>query len=188
MVMQEAHSLAGRLLLAMPGMGDPRFARAVIAMCSHDAGGALGIAIGQLHPTLTFHALLDNVGIDPGAAPDCAVHLGGPVSTERGFVLHSPEWRDRETARVGEVFALSTSLDVLRAIAAGEGPRQWLFALGYAGWGAGQLDGEMRVHGWSAGEASEALVFATPAEQRWTAAWRAQGIDPALLASTTGRA
>jgi putative transcriptional regulator len=90
--------------------------------------------------------------------------------------------------QVSEAFSLSASLDVLRAIAAGHGPRQWLFALGYAGWSAGQLEDELRGHGWSAGDASAAILFATPAEQRWTAAWKAQGIDPALLASTTGRA
>jgi putative transcriptional regulator len=186
--MIDARSLAGQLLLALPGMGDPRFAHAVIAMCAHDEGGALGIGIGHVHPGLTFHALLDNLGIEPGAAPNVPVHLGGPVGLERGFVLHSPEWSDAETARVGDAFALSASVEVLRAIAAGEGPERWLMALGYAGWGAGQLEDELCGHGWSTGPASDALLFATPAEQRWTAAWRAQGIDPALLANTTGRA
>lgn len=186
--MTEARFLAGQLLLAMPGMGDPRFAKAVIAMCAHDEGGALGIGIGHLHPELTLHALMSNVGIEPGVAPDCPVHLGGPVGLERGFVLHSPEWGDGETARVTDAFCLSASLDVLRAIAAGEGPDRWLMALGYAGWGPGQLEDELRGPGWATGEASDALLFATPAELRWTAAWRAQGIDPTLLASTAGRA
>lgn len=186
--MSEADSLAGRLLLAMPGMGDPRFAHAVIAMCAHDEGGALGVGIGEIHPEVTLHALLDNVGIEPGVAPDCPVHLGGPVGTNRGFVLHTPDWSDDETVAVSDRFALSASLEVLRAIAAGNGPQRWLLALGYAGWAPGQLEAELRVHGWSAGEASGEILFATPAEQRWTAAWRAQGIDPALLASTTGRA
>jgi putative transcriptional regulator len=187
-MLSEEHCLAGRLLLAMPGMGDPRFSRAVIVMCAHDEGGALGIGIGQIDQQLRFHALLRNVGIDPGQAPDCAIHSGGPVSTERGFVLHSTDWSDAETAHVGDGLALSASLDVLRAIAAGEGPTRWLFALGYAGWGAGQLEDELRGHGWSAGDPTQDLLFATPAEWRWTAAWKAQGIDPALLASTTGRA
>jgi putative transcriptional regulator len=181
-------SLAGRLLLAMPGMGDPRFARAVIVMCAHDEGGALGIGIGHIAPNLRFHALLRNVGIEPGVAPDSPVHAGGPVSTERGFVLHSADWSDDETAKLSEDLALSASLEVLRAIAAGEGPQRWLFALGYAGWGAGQLEAELHGHGWSPGELSDELLFQTPPEWRWTAAWQAQGIDPALLANTSGRA
>ena len=186
--MTEAAYLTGQLLLAMPGMGDPRFEHAVIAMCMHDENGALGIDLGRVHPDLSFHALLANLRIDPGAAPDCPVHLGGPVEPNRGFVLHSPEWRDAETVTAADRFALSASLEVLHAIAAGEGPRCWLFALGYAGWGEGQLDGELTRHGWSAGEASNAILFGTPAASRWTAAWKAQGIDPALLASTTGHA
>ncbi len=186
--MTQSAYLAGQLLLAMPGMGDPRFEHAVIAMCSHDANGALGIDLGRVHPELTFHALLENLEIEPGAAPDCPVHIGGPVEPHRGFVLHSPEWEDPGTLAVSGCFALTPSLVVLRAIAAGEGPQRWLFALGYAGWGEAQLDEELTRHGWSATEASEALLFETSAELRWAAAWRAQGIDPALLASTTGRA
>src|SRR5437763_3582890 len=91
--------LSGKLLLAMPGMADPRFARAVIAMCVHDENGALGIGIGHLRSALNFHELLENVGIDPGKAPDCPVHHGGPVEPSRGFVLHSLEWSDAETIK-----------------------------------------------------------------------------------------
>ncbi|MBW8784332.1 MAG: YqgE/AlgH family protein [Novosphingobium sp.] len=186
--MSEAEYLTGRLLLAMPGMADPRFARAVIAMCVHDENGALGIGIGHVRSGLNFHELLENVGIEPGQAPDCPVHHGGPVEPSRGFVLHSPEWSDGETIKVGDGWALSASLDLLREIAAGGGPERWLIALGYAGWGAGQLDGEMRRHGWYAAQGRPELLFGTPAETRWAATWRAEGVDPALLANTTGRA
>lgn len=186
--MTESGYMTGHLLLALPGMGDPRFEHAVIAMCVHDQHGALGIDLGRAHPDLTFHALLANLDIEPSAAPDCPVHLGGPVEPNRGFVLHSPDWRDAETVTVEGRFALSASIGALHAIAAGEGPEHWLFALGYAGWGPGQLDHELTRHGWSAAEASAALLFETPADLRWTAAWQAQGIDPALLASTTGHA
>ena len=186
--MTDAAYLTGQLLLAMPGMGDPRFEHAVIAMCVHDAQGALGIDLSRVHPELSFRDLLANLDIEPGAAPDRPVHIGGPVEPHRGFVLHSPEWADPGTLPVSTCFALSPSLAVLRAIAAGRGPQHWLFALGYAGWGEGQLDGELTRHGWSATAASEAIVFAAPAEARWAAAWKVQGIDPALLASTTGRA
>ncbi|HUQ13385.1 MAG TPA: YqgE/AlgH family protein [Novosphingobium sp.] len=186
--MTAARFLTGQLLLAMPGMGDPRFDHAVIALAVHDAEGALGIGIGHAVAGMTFHDMLDNVGIERGAAPDAPVHYGGPVEPHRGFVLHSPDWCDSETIAVDERLALSASLDVLRAIAGGGGPMRWLFALGYAGWGAGQLDGEMRRHGWFAAPADDAIVFETAAEKRWTAVWRAAGIDPAMLASTTGRA
>ena len=179
-------TLAGKLLLAMPGMSDPRFARAVVAMCAHDEQGALGVGVGHLVPDMSFRDLLDNVGIDPGVAPDVPVHRGGPVEPHRGFLLHSPEWSAPGGMALNPVFGLTASLEALREIAEGRGPKHWLFALGYAGWGAGQLDGEMQRHGWFAGEASATIVFDTRAEARWTAVWRAAGIDPAMLASVSG--
>ena len=186
--MSDVQYLTGRLLLAMPGMGDPRFDHAVIAMCVHDENGALGVGIGKLHPGLRFHQLLENVGLDPGEAPDAPVHNGGPVEPQRGFILHSPEWQLEDTVTVEGRFGLSASLEALKAITRGEGPERWLFALGYAGWGGGQLDDEMKAHGWYAADAGERIVFGTPAAVRWTAAWKAEGIDPSLLANTTGRA
>lgn len=187
-----ANSLSGRLLLAMPGMPDPRFDRSVIAICVHDSEGALGISLDTELDGLTLHALLEDLEIEPGSAPDCPVLHGGPVEPGRGFVLHSPEWRGDGTLLVGPVetphWGLTGSRDVLRAIAEGQGPAQWLVALGYAGWGAAQLDGEMRHHGWYAAQGHGRLVFDTVPEGRWAAAWRAEGIDPALLAPTTGTA
>lgn len=186
--MTEAQYLAGRLLLAMPGMGDSRFDRATIALCVHDQNGAFGIDIGTVREGLGFHELLRELDIAPGAAPDCAVLHGGPVEPGRGFVLHSPDWGGAETLTVPPLGALSASRDVLRAIAEGRGPSQWLIALGYAGWGPGQLDNEMRHHGWYAAEGRSNVVFSTGVAARWAATWRAEGIDPALLASETGRA
>ena len=186
--MTDATYLTGSLLLAMPGMGDPRFDHAVIAMCVHNDEGALGIGIGAIRPGLGLHALLTDIGIDPGAAPDAPIHLGGPVEQQRGFVVHSPEWDAPGTLTVGPDWSLSASLDILRAIAEGRGPARWLVALGYAGWGEGQLEGEMRQHGWHAAVGHSRVVFDTPAETRWQATWRAEGIDPAHLAAATGRA
>lgn len=186
--MSEPQYLSGRLLLAMPGMFDPNFDHAVIALCQHDAEGAFGIGVGHIRAGLTFRALLEDIGIEPGVAPDCPVHHGGPVEPGRGFVLHSPDWASEETVQIDGLCALSASLDVLRAIAAGTGPTKWLIALGYAGWGAGQLDGEMRHHGWYAAEGRPEILFEKAAAGRWHAAWRAEGIDPALLASETGQA
>ncbi|MBS3929276.1 MAG: YqgE/AlgH family protein [Sphingomonadales bacterium] len=184
----EAAYLTGKLLLAMPGMADPRFDHAVIAMVNHDAEGALGVGIGAIRQGPSLHAMLRELEIEPGQAPDCPIHYGGPVEVQRGFVLHTPDWEGPGTIEAAPLCSLSTSLEVLKAIAAGEGPSRFLVALGYAGWGAGQLDGEMRRHGWQVVDGSQAMLWDTPAEARWKACWRTVGIDPALLASQTGRA
>lgn len=186
--MTDAQYLSGRLLLAMPGMGDPRFDHATIAMCVHDENGALGIGIGHLRDGITLHPMLEELGIDPGQAPDCPIHNGGPVEPSRGFVLHSNDWGGTGTIAVEPLGALSASLDILKAIADGRGPSRFLIALGYAGWGPGQLDGEMRHHGWFAATGRSSILFDIPAEKRWTAAWQAEGIDPAQLVGQTGRA
>jgi putative transcriptional regulator len=186
--MEAPVSLSGQLLLAMPGIGDPRFSRAVIAMCAHDRNGALGIGIGKVHDGITLHALLEQVDIEPGVAPDCPIHIGGPVEQQRGFVLHSADWTGGDTLKVGTRWGLTSTLDVLRAIAEGKGPGRWLIALGYAGWDGGQLDGEMGRHGWLATRADDALMFDHPAPGRWELAYRLAGIDPRLLSSASGRA
>jgi len=186
--MTDAQYLSGRLLLAMPGMGDQRFDHAAIALCVHDEHGALGIGVGHVRGGITFHDMLEELEIEPGHAPDCEVLHGGPVETGRGFVLHTPDWGGTGTIEVAPLCAMSASLDVLKAIAEGRGPSKWLVALGYAGWGAGQLDGEMRRHGWFAASGRPQVLFDTPTDQRWTAAWKADGIDPAQLVGQTGRA
>ncbi|WP_420139216.1 YqgE/AlgH family protein [Sphingomonas sp.] len=188
MASEEFSSLAGELLLALPGIGDPRFAQAVIAMCLHQPDGAMGVGIGQLVPGLKLHALLRQLEIDPGAAPDAPIHLGGPVDPQRGFVLHSPDWRGEDTLTISPTLSLTTTLDVLRAIAGGEGPDRWLIALGYAGWGEEQLDEEMQRHGWQTVAANDELLFETPVKERWPRAFAAAGIDVRLLAPTSGHA
>ena len=189
---EKAPFLSGKLLLAMPGMSDPRFERAVIAMCVHDAQGAVGIGIGQKRAGLRFRALLKQLDIDPGEAPDCAVHHGGPVEPGRGFILHSNDWGGEDTLQVngpkGKLFAMTGTIDVLRAIAEGRGPSRWIAALGYAGWEEGQLDSEMTRHGWFAADASEDILFETATDERWGEAFKAAGIDPRLLSSQTGAA
>jgi putative transcriptional regulator len=180
--------LTGQLLLAMPGIGDPRFEKAVIAVCTHDERGALGIGIGRLAPRLGFHALLEQFDIPAGAAPDVPVHLGGPVEPQRGFVLHSLDWGGQDTMEVDSRFALTNTIDILRAIAEGKGPRHWLAALGYAGWAEGQLDEEMTRHGWFTCPASEKLLFDTPVEQRWSGAFKSAGVDSRLLSASAGQA
>ncbi|MCY7399170.1 MAG: YqgE/AlgH family protein, partial [Sphingomonas bacterium] len=140
--------LSGQLLLAMPGMGDPRFERAVIAVCVHDEDGAVGVGFGHQRAGTRLRALMAQLGLDPGVAPDAPVHHGGPVEPGRGFVLHSNDWGGQDTIAVTGLGAMTGTIDVLRAIAEGRGPSRFLVALGYAGWGAGQLDEEMTRHGW----------------------------------------
>ena len=189
---QQPPFLSGKLLLAMPGMADPRFERAVIALCAHDENGAVGIGIGHKRAGISFRQLLRQLDLDPGETPDCAVHHGGPVEPGRGFVLHSTDWGGQDTLQVndekGELFAMTGTIDVLRAIAEGRGPREWIVALGYAGWGEGQLDEEMTRHGWFTARADPAMLFNTPTDERWAAAFKTEGIDPRLLASETGAA
>jgi putative transcriptional regulator len=180
--------LSGQLLLALPGMGDPRFERAVIAMCAHDEQGALGIGIGATVANIGFHALLDQLEIDPGSAPDVPVHFGGPVEPQRGFILHSLDWGGEDSVQVDDKWSLTGTLDILRAIAAGRGPSHWLASLGYAGWSPGQLDEEMTRHGWFTAAGDKEILFETDAADRWAATYRRAGIDPALLAHDAGHA
>ena len=191
-VTDQPNFLSGKLLLAMPGMADPRFERAVIALCVHDENGAIGIGIGHKRAGIGFRGLLKQLEINPGQAPDGAVHHGGPVEPGRGFVLHSTDWGGQDTLHVtdgGEtLFAMTGTIDVLRAIAEGRGPAKWIAALGYAGWGEHQLDEEMTRHGWFAAQGSEKLLFDTPTDERWGAAFQAAGVDPRLLTSETGAA
>jgi putative transcriptional regulator len=184
--MEQAHYLTGQFLLAMPGIGDPRFEHSVIAICSHDEGGALGVGIGAVVNGLGLHDVLQQLEIAPGEAPDAPVHFGGPVETRRGFVLHSNDWGGHDTLDVAGQWSLSGTLDVLRAIAAGAGPSRWLVALGYAGWAPGQLDAEMTRHGWLNVADSPEMLFDTPVERRWTRGFETAGVDPRLLSSESG--
>lgn len=186
--MESALYLTGQVLLALPGIGDPRFERAAIAICAHDGNGAIGIGTGAVIVDLRLHELLAQFGIEPGLAPDAPVHFGGPVEPQRGFVLHSPDWGGQDTIDVAGRWSLSGTIDVLRAIAEGDGPTRWLVALGYAGWGAGQLEGELTRHGWLNAPADADLLFGNTAEQRWERGFRRIGIDPRLLGTETGRA
>lgn len=187
-VMQSAHFLTGQFLLAMPGIGDPRFERAIIAMCAHDAAGAIGIGIGAPIAGLRLHGVLEQLEIEPGVAPDAPVHLGGPVEPRRGFVLHARDWEGQDTIDVAGRWALSGTTDVLRAIATGTGPSRWLIALGYAGWGEGQLDREMTRVGWFSTSGEVSLLYDVAAGERWERGFAGAGVDPRLLVGGAGRA
>jgi putative transcriptional regulator len=186
--MQSPRYLTGQLLLAMPGMTDPRFEKAVIAMCSHDEDGALGIGIGAHVPGIGLHALMKQLDLDPGAAPDTPLHMGGPVEPNRGFILHSGDWGGEGSVDIVGRWRLTATLDILRAIAEGRGPKRWLAALGYAGWGAGQLDDEMASNGWFGVEGNQDLIFGNEIESRWRAAFASGGVDVRMLSAESGRA
>jgi putative transcriptional regulator len=186
--MSDTSYLTGQFLLAMPGMGDPRFDRAVIAMCAHDAGGALGVGLGATVDGLGLHDLLDQFEIAYGAAPNAPVHFGGPVEPRRGFVVHSQDWSGQDTIDVAGRWSLSGTIDVLRAIAEGAGPTRWVIALGYAGWGEGQLDGELSRPGWFSVPGDETLLFDTEADVRWASGFAGAGIDPRMLVTGAGNA
>ncbi|MEL6887127.1 MAG: YqgE/AlgH family protein [Pseudomonadota bacterium] len=185
-----ALDLTGKLLVAMPGMGDPRFERSVILICAHSQEGAMGLIINKPAQDVDLGALLAQLEID--ADPSLAgltVHIGGPVETSRGFVLHSPDYRSRlQTLPIGDAFGMTATLDVLEDIARGEGPGDALVMLGYAGWGAGQLEGEIARNGWLTVEADAGLVFDTEDEAKWAAALATLGIDPLGLSGMAGRA
>lgn len=178
----------GQLLLALPGIGNPRFEKAVIAICAHDQNGAMGIGIGRVLPRLRLHEIMRQLDIEPDQAPDVAVHQGGPVEPKRGFVLHSLDWGGADTTQVSNLWALTSTLDVLNAIAKGRGPKRWLVAMGYAGWAAGQLDEELTRHGWHMVPGSAALIYDTEVNQRWAAAFGSCGVDASLLSGISGSA
>jgi putative transcriptional regulator len=179
----------GQLLIAMPAMGDPRFAQAVIYVCAHTDEGAMGIVVNRPLASPSFSDLLSQLGIDP-VPPARSIRLcqGGPVDHARGFVLHTADWTGDGSLRVDAQTALTASLDVLKAIAAGGGPAQGLLALGYAGWGPGQLEAEFAQNAWLSAPADAALLFDEQHDTKWRRALAKLKVDPLLLSPSAGRA
>jgi len=187
---QSSVNFSRQLLLAMPGVVAGSLASTVIYVCEHNENGALGLVINR--PTdLTLGELLTRITLGPidpiAALQDTPVFFGGPVQTDRGFVLHSPAGSYASSIPMGDL-ALTTSKDVLQDVIQGRGPQRLLVTLGYAGWGAGQLEQEMTQNAWINVAASETLLFDTPAEQRYSAALAQLGINPAMLAGEVGHA
>ena len=182
--------LCGQLLVAMPGMSDPRFERSVILVCAHGADGAMGLIVNKPVKDLSFDSLLDQLDLPkPVAGRDIRVHFGGPVERGRGFVLHSPDYDGSPgTIRIGKGLEMTATLDVLEALAQGDGPSQALLALGYAGWGPGQLETEIARNDWMTGSGKNGLIFASDDALKWAGALRDMGIDPVTLSGTAGRA
>ncbi|MFZ2997041.1 YqgE/AlgH family protein [Sphingobium sp.] len=178
----------GNFLLALPGMADTRFDHSVIALCVHDADGALGIAVGEEMEDVSLHDLLQSFDIEVGDIANAPVLRGGPVEPRRGFVLHSLDWGGQGMLDVSGQWGLSGSLDILKAIARGNGPSRYLVALGYAGWGAGQLEQEMAGDSWFMAKGQADLLFDVPARRRWTAAYASVGVDSNHLVGGAGSA
>ncbi len=186
---QDTPYLAGQLLIAMPGMTDPRVEMTVIYMCAHNDDGAMGLVINRVFDSLSFPDMLEQLGIDSGGTSDAInVHFGGPVESGRGFVLHSRDYLQEATMVVDRDVALTATIDILKAIAGGDGPDQTLLALGYAGWGPGQLDSEIMANGWLSVDADSDLVFGSDLEGKWDRAMSKLGIDPRMLSGEAGHA
>lgn len=187
-------SLNGRLLIAMPHMQDARFQRSVIYMCFHNAEGAFGLVINKPVERLTFPGLLEQLSITPSASDaktllEQPILLGGPVETGRGFVLHSNDYAcESATLRVSDDISLTGTVDALRAMTANPPPKRALFALGYAGWGAGQLESEIQANGWLHCDADPELVFDNDLESKYTRALDCLGVDIAALSGSSGNA
>ena len=185
----EENYLSGQLLIAMPGLQDPRFAKTVIFLCAHNADGAMGLVINREIDSISFPDLLEQLDIEPSDDVELIkVHFGGPVDSGRGFVLHSPDYVQDTTMVVDGEVALTATIDILKAIAGGSGPRRRLLALGYAGWGPGQLDTEIKANGWLHVTADDDLVFGADLEGKWEQAMGKLGIDPRMLSDEAGHA
>ncbi|MGL4234663.1 YqgE/AlgH family protein [Tabrizicola sp.] len=184
--------LAGQILIAMPGMADPRFDRSVVLICAHSAEGAMGLIVNKPLEELSFSGLLEHLNIPLGPeGRDIRVLFGGPVERGRGFVLHSADWkrnRAEGTMVVPGGFEMTATQDILEALAKGGGPDKALLALGYSGWGPGQLEAEIARNDWLTSEAPEGLVFGGDEATKWAAALKGMGIDPLTLSAAAGRA
>ncbi len=195
--MTKSPYLDGQLLIAMPGMSDPRFDRSVIYLCAHSEQGAMGLIINKATPMMSFGELFAQLDIrsedgliePPEELMARPVLFGGPVEQGRGFVLHTSDYFTADSSLpVADNIALTATVDILRAMASGKGPQRAMLALGYAGWAPGQLENEIQLNGWLTCQADEELLFGIDVDTRYEAALRKLGIDPAMLSSEAGHA
>jgi putative transcriptional regulator len=182
-------NLTHHFLIAMPSMADPYFAKSLAYVCEHNDQGALGVVINR-PIDMTLQALFERLSLTlkHKDLSDAPIYFGGPVQTDRGFVLHEPAGNWQSTLRVGDAIGLTTSKDILEAVGRGEGPQKLLVTLGYAGWSAGQLEHELGQNAWLTVEAKDAIIFDLPSEERLPAAMELLGVDYARLADSAGHA
>ena len=185
----EGGYLDGKLLVAMPNMSDPRFQKAVILLCAHSDTGAMGILLNRSLDALSFDDLLEQLDI-PKTDKDSHIniHFGGPVDTERGFVVHSTDILYETTLKIGQDMALTATVDMLKTIAGGSGPESSFLALGYSGWGPGQLEQEIQENGWLVVDPDLDIVFGPELDMKWEVAIHKLGVDPSLLSGDIGHA
>lgn len=191
MIPESAHNpyLVGKLLVAMPQMGDPRFHKAVIFLCAHDANGAMGLVINHTLPGLELSELLTQLHIEGQIhGDDVPVMSGGPVETARGFILHEGQFETVESLEIKSEIYVTGTVEALKAVAQGQGPQKMLFILGYSGWTAGQLDAEMKQNAWLVADADPDVIFSADAEDCWDRILRKIGIDPHMLSGNAGSA
>jgi len=183
-------NLTGKMLIAMPGMGDPRFAHSVVFLCDHSDDGAMGLIVNKPTPDMRFGDLLKQLNLQKGdGVRNIRVHFGGPVEHGRGFVLHSTDYTSKTgTIEVNDMVSMTATLDVLEELALGQGPDRSMLALGYAGWGAGQLEDEILQNGWLTCDPDDMLLFGRADEHKWAAALKSIGVDPLSLSAVAGRA
>jgi putative transcriptional regulator len=187
--MQAGDNLTGHFLIAMPALNDGVFNKAVTYICEHDENGSFGIIINQ-QTRITLEQIANEMKIETGDNynRNLPIFLGGPVDQGRGFILHRPSGKWKSSLKVNNTVSLTTSKDILKALVHDKGPEDYIVALGYAGWSAGQLDEEIASNTWLSCPADEQLIFVTPVEERWQAAARLIGIDLSMLSSDAGHA
>lgn len=188
-VFQKSGWLTGQMLVAMPSMMDPRFSRTVVYLCQHGLEGAMGLVVNRIYDDLDFRGLLHQLKIPVTSSTiDLPIHFGGPVDPARGFVLHSSEYHREGTLRISDMVSLTATVEVLQAVAEGRGPEKAMMTLGYAGWSAGQLDGELQATGWLVAPEDESIIFGPGTDSKWERALAKIGVSPTMLSGDIGHA
>jgi len=181
--------LTGQFLLAMPYLSDPRYEKVIIYICGHDSNGAMGLVINKRLGDLTLKGLLEYLNLPQESIKrELPIYFGGPVDTERGFILHSDDFSHPGTVSLTNHISLTATVDVLQAIASGGGPKDCLLAMGYVGWGPGQLDSELHSNRWIQEESDPEILFHVPIEKKWEAAIAKLGVSPEAFSEEFGQA
>ena len=183
--------LAGKLIIAMPTMSDPRFKRSVVCICAHNEDGAIGIIINKIIESLSFSKIIKQLKLKKNMTRNDYkdhIYFGGPVETERGFILHSADYSSENSTSINSEISMTASTEILQALIDGNGPNKSIVALGYAGWGPGQLDTEIQSNAWLSVESDLELVFSAKTAEKWDMALEKIGVNPALLSTEAGRA
>ena len=187
----ESPFLSGKLIAAMPAMSDPRFKRSVICICAHNEDGAIGIIINKIIESLSFSKIIRQLKLKKNKVKKYyteRIYFGGPVETERGFILHSSDYSSENSTSINTEISMTASTEILQALIDGNGPNKSIVALGYAGWGPGQLDTEIRSNSWLSVQSDPELIFSDKTADKWDMALEKIGVNPALLSTEAGRA